>query len=169
MTAIRWHHASLTVADLDPAIAFFGAVFGFSPLFVERGMTDDIVAMAGRPGLSCDFTQMRADAYPLILELIAFHPAAEPRPEADALPWRPGAGHVAFHVDDFEATLAAAVDAGARVLGRPIEFPGGRAVYCAAPGGAFFEIEWLHPEPAPQEAVGPREGTAEPRHETGPP
>jgi len=169
VTAPRLHHASLTVTDVDPAIAFFGAVFGYAPLFVERGMADDIAAMAGRPGLACDFAQLRADGSPVLLELIAFHPAGEPRPEADALPWRPGAGHVAVHVDDFSATLAAAVAAGARVLGRPIEFPGGRAVYCVAPGGAFFEIEWLQTEPLPQEAVGPREGTAEPRHETGPP
>lgn len=142
---IRWHHASLTVTDIDPAIAFFGAVFGFAPLFIERGMTDDIAAMTGRPGLACDFAQLRADAYPLILELIAFRSEREERPEPDALPWRPGAGHVAFHVDDFDGTVAAAVAAGARILGRAIDFPGGRAIYCQAPGGAFFEIEFLLP------------------------
>lgn len=143
MSGMRWHHASLTVAEIDPAIAFFSAVFGFSPLFIERGMTDDIVALTGREGLSCDFTQMRSDAYPLILELIAFHSAAEPRPAADALPWRPGAGHVAFHVDDFDATVALALAHGATILGRAIAFPGGRSIYCRAPGGAFFEIEHL--------------------------
>ncbi len=144
MTApIRWHHASLTVSDLDPAIAFFGAVFGFVPEFIERGMTDDIVALTGQDGLSCDFTQMRAPAYPLVLELIAFHSTAEARPAPDALPWRPGAGHIAFHVADFDATLALAQSHGAVMLGRPITFPGGRSVYCRAPGDAFFEIEFL--------------------------
>ncbi len=141
--AIRWHHASLTVADLDPAIAFFGAVFGFVPDFIERGMSDDIVALTGQPGLSCDFAQLRSDVSPLVLELIAFHSDAGPRPEADALPWRPGAGHVAFHADDFDATLALALAHGATMLGETITFPGGRSVYCRAPGGAFFEIEWL--------------------------
>lgn len=144
MTAsIRWHHASLTVAEIDPAIAFFGAVFGFEPIFIERGMSDDIVALTGQEGLSCDFTQMRADAYPLILELIAFHSVMEARPQADALPWRPGAGHVAFHVDDFDGTVALAIRHGAKILGRAIDFPGGRSIYCRAPGGAFFEIESL--------------------------
>ncbi len=52
-------------------------------------------------------------------------------------PGGPGAGHVAFHVDDFEAVLDKAVVHGARMLGRPIAFPGGRSVYLAAPGGAF--------------------------------
>ncbi|SHF97488.1 Catechol 2,3-dioxygenase [Kaistia soli DSM 19436] len=140
---IRWHHASLTVSEIDPAIAFFGEVFGFEPIFIERGMRDDIVALTGQQGLSCDFTQMRSDAYPLILELIAFHSDAAPRPEADALPWRPGAGHVAFHVDDFDQTVALAVRQGASMLGRAIDFPGGRSIYCRAPGGAFFEIEYL--------------------------
>lgn len=142
---IRWHHASLTVAEIDPAIEFFGAVFGFEPLFIERGMADDIATMTGKPGLSCDFAQLRADAYPLILELIAFRSEQEDRPEGDALPWRPGAGHVAFHVDDFEGAVATAVTAGARILGRAIDFPGGRAIYAQAPGGAFFEIEHLFP------------------------
>jgi len=140
---IRWHHASLTVSEIDPAIEFFGTVFGFEPLFIERGMTDDIASMTGRPGLACDFAQLRADAYPLILELIAFRSEQEVRPDPDALPWRPGAGHVAFHVDDFEATIDAAVAAGARILGRAIDFPGGRAIYGQAPGGAFFEVEHL--------------------------
>ena len=140
---IRWHHASLTVSAIDPAIAFFGAVFGFVPEFIERGMSDDIIALTGQPGLSCDFTQLRAEAYPLVLELIAFYADTAPQPEADRLPWRPGAGHVAFHVDDFDGVLAAALANGAEMLGRPIAFPGGRAVYCRAPGGAFFEIEHM--------------------------
>lgn len=140
---IRWHHASLTVRDIDPAIVFFREVFGFEPIFIERGMADDIAALTGRPGLICDFTQLRAERYPLILELIAFRSEIEDIPPADPLPWRPGAGHVAFHVDDFEMTVARARAFGAAVLGRAIDFPGGRSIYCQAPGGAFFEIEWL--------------------------
>lgn len=143
MTAIRWHHASLTVAAIDPAIAFFSKVFGFQPLFIERGMREDIVALTGKEGLACDFTQMRSDAYPLILELIAFASDDGARPEADALPWRPGSGHVAFHVDDFDGVVAAALAHGAEALGKAITFPGGRSIYLRAPGGAFFEIEYL--------------------------
>lgn len=140
---VRWHHASLTVTEIDPAIAFFRTVFGFEPDFVERGMTDDIAALTGQAGLSCDFTQLRSPAYPLVLELIAFHSGAEDVPSGDALPWRPGAGHIAFHVDDFDAVVAQAAGHGARILGRAIDFPGGRSIYCQAPGGAFFEIETL--------------------------
>ncbi len=56
---IRWHHASLTVAELDPAIAFFEAVFGFEPLFIERGMREDIEVPTGRTGLHL---RLHADA-----------------------------------------------------------------------------------------------------------
>ena len=143
MSAIRWHHASLTVAAVDPAIAFFSAVFGFEPLFIERGMRDDIVALTGKEGLSCDFTQMRSDAYPLILQLIAFTSDDGAPPEADAPPWRPGSGHVAFHVDDFDGVVANALTHGAEALGKAITFPGGRSIYLRAPGDAFFEIEYL--------------------------
>jgi len=142
--AIRWHHASLTVAEIDPAIAFFGAVFGFTPIFIERGLADDIAALTGTPGLSADFTQMRSDAYPLILELIAFHAEDGTPPAGDDIPWRPGAGHVAFHVDDFDGTVAAVLAHGGKALGRAIDFPGGRSIYCRIPGGAFIEIEHLH-------------------------
>lgn len=140
---IRWHHASLTVAEIDPAITFFGAVFGFEPMFIERGLADDIASLTGKHGLSADFTQMRAEGYPLILELIAFHAADDTRPNGDALPWRPGAGHVAFHVDDFDGVVERVVAHGGTVLGRAIEFPGGRSIYCRTPGGAFIEIEHL--------------------------
>lgn len=142
-SGMRWHHASLTVADIEPAIRFFGAVFGFEPLFIEFGLADDIAALTGKPGLSADFTQMRSDTYPLILELIAFHRKGEPQPAADDVPWRPGAGHVAFHVDDFDGVVEQVKAHGGSVLGRAIEFPGGRSIYCRSPGGAFFEIEHL--------------------------
>lgn len=141
--AMRWHHASLTVGDIDPAIVFFRAVFGFEPVFIKRGMSDDIADLTGRPGLVCDFTQLRADAYPLMLELIAFRSAVDDVPKGDEVPWRPGSGHVAFHVDDFDGTIERARAHGATLLGRAIDFPGGKSVYCRTPGGAFLEIEWL--------------------------
>lgn len=141
---MNFHHASLTVSDLPAAMRFFSAVFGFTPLFVEEEMGEDIARMAGHPGLRCAFTQMRAPGLDLLLELIAFT-APEGPPPADPLPWRPGAGHVCFHVDDLEATLAPCQAAGATLLGEVIAFPGGRCCYLRTPGGAFLELEWLAP------------------------
>ncbi|MHC9236177.1 VOC family protein [Pseudooceanicola sp. 502str34] len=141
MIGARLHHASLSVAALDPAVAFFETVFGYAVEVREDGMTD-IAVMAGEAGLSCDFVQMRGPAGGVVLEVICFHRAGGAM-AADAAPWRPGAGHVAFHVADFDAALRACAEAGAEVIGAPIDWPGGRAAYLKVPGGAFVEIEWL--------------------------
>lgn len=139
---MKFHHASLTVGDLPAAMAFFATAFGFAPDFVEDSMGADIARMAGHPGLLCAFTQMRAPGLEMVLELIAFsHP--DGTPPADTLPWRPGAGHVCFHVGDLEATLATCRAAGADLLGEIIAFPGGRCCYIRTPGDAFVELEWL--------------------------
>ncbi|MCA1335600.1 VOC family protein [Pseudooceanicola marinus] len=141
---MRFHHASMTVSDLPAAMEFFRAAFGFAPDFVEEEMGADIARMAGHPGLLCAFTQMRAPGMDLVLELIAFtHPDGPP--PADPLPWRPGAGHVCFHVDDLETTLTTCRTAGATVLGEVIAFPGGRCCYIRTPGDAFVELEWMAP------------------------
>jgi catechol 2,3-dioxygenase-like lactoylglutathione lyase family enzyme len=140
---VKWHHASLTVSAVDPAIAFFRDVFGFEVDFLERGMADDIAKLTGRPCLVCDFVQMKSASFAMVLEFIAFRSEVEAIPAGDSVPWRPGAGHVCFHVPDFDAAVAIVVGQGARVLGEPIAFPGGRSIYCQAPGGAFFELEYF--------------------------
>ncbi|MCX5494348.1 VOC family protein [Kaistia dalseonensis] len=140
---IRWHHASLTVSAIDPAVRFFGDVFGFEIDFLERGMADDIAKLTGKPGLVCDFVQMRSASFAMVLEFIAFRSEVDAIPEGDSVPWRPGAGHVCFHVPDFDVAVAIVVENGARILGEPISFPGGRSIYAQAPGGAFFELEYF--------------------------
>ncbi|ALG90722.1 MULTISPECIES: VOC family protein [Actibacterium] len=144
------HHVSLTVGDLPAAMAFFTKAFGFHADFVEEDMGPDIARMAGHAGLLCAFTQMRAPGPGMVLELICFHDAAGPAPQGDALPWRPGAGHICFHVDDLEKALDTCRAAGAELLGEVIGFPGGRCCYLRSPGGAFVELEWIVPaEPTP--------------------
>lgn len=143
--SVRFHHASLTVSDLRAAMAFFSRAFGFRPDFVEENMGADIARMTGHEGLLCAFTQMRAPELDLVLELISFQDTAGPIPQGDPLPWRPGAGHVCFHVGDMEQSLVTCRAAGAEVLGEVIDFPGGRCCYLRTPGGAFVELEWMEP------------------------
>lgn len=141
----RLHHASLSVGDLDAAMAFFTDAFGFVAEVVEHGLGEDIATMTGRPGVTCDFAQMRSAKVPVVLELIAFGSGRETRPEADPLPWRPGAGHVAFHVpaSGFDAALDRLAELGAERLGGVCTWPGGRACYLRTPGDAVIEIEAL--------------------------
>lgn len=143
----KWHHASLTVSAVDPAIAFFHDVFGFEVEFIERCMAGDIATLTGRPGLVCDFAQLRSPHFPMVLEFIAFRSAVDVVPTGDDVPWRPGAGHICFHVPDFDVAVTIVTQYGARMLGDAIAFPGGRSIYGQAPGGAFFELEYF-PDPA---------------------
>ena len=139
MQVTAWHHTSLAVADLDRAIAFYAAAFGYRIAFLERGMEGQIRAMTGEPGLTCDIAQLQAPASGHVLELIAFHGRA-PGPEK---PLAPGMAHVAFYVDDLETALAEVERLGAVRLGAITQFSDGRSVYCREPAGSFFEMEEL--------------------------
>lgn len=136
-TAWGWHHTSLAVRDLEAAMAFYGAAFGYEPLFVERDMGDQIARMAGVPGLRCDLAQLRSPISGHILELIAFHPSAP----APAAPVDPGRAHVAFQVEDLDRALAHLRTLGAEPIGEITRFDEGRCVYCREPSGTVFELE----------------------------
>ena len=138
---LRWHHTSLAVTDIDLAIAFHREAFGLDVIFEERGMSAQIASIAGVPGLVCDLVQMRYERADQVLEFIAFRPDGGTGFEPELVPLRPGSAHVAFLVENLEKSLAHVEALGAVRLGEITEFSDGRAVYCRAPGGSFFEME----------------------------
>ena len=137
---VAWHHSSLAVHALDPAVQFFEQAFGFRVTFVERGMSDQVARISGVAGLACDLAQLRHPCSGQVLELIAFAP-----PDGDAgqlrFPFAPGAAHIALVVEDLAAAIAAVQALGAVVLGAVVAFAEEVAVYCRVPGGAFLELE----------------------------
>lgn len=135
-----WVHSSLAVDDLGAGIRFFENAFGFEVLFKEIGMDRQIESIAGSKGLVCDLVQMRSAASGHVLELIEFKP---PRglAKGDPRPFRPGASHVAFVVDDLAKAKSAVEALGAVTLGEVTSFEEGPAIYCRVPGGAFIELE----------------------------
>lgn len=134
-----WHHTSLTVGDLDSAVAFYQEAFGFEVVFETRGMTRQMESITGVSGVRCDLAQLRSPRSGHVLELMRFRGVDG---EGDA-PLRPGTGHVAFVVEDLEAALGVAERLGAEVLGEVTTFAEGRAVYCREPSGTVFELEEL--------------------------
>lgn len=141
---ISWVHTSLAVEDFQAAIRFFEEAFGFEMHFKEEGMNRQIESIAGTKDLICDLAILRNRASGHMLELIEFKPPLG-LPEGDRRPFRPGAAHVAFVVEDL-ATAKAAVEAlGAITLGEVTSFEDGPSIYCRVPGGAFIEIEQLIP------------------------
>ena len=137
-----WHHTSLAVRDLDPAIRFYGAAFGFEVVFREDGMTREIAAIAGAPGLVCDLAQLRAGRSGHVLELVAFRPATGVL-EPAARPFATGCAHVAFLVDDLDRAMREVEGLGAERLGEVTRFDEGLSVYYREPAGSFFEMEML--------------------------
>ncbi|MBS3649383.1 VOC family protein [Pseudaminobacter sp. 19-2017] len=137
--AVRLDHLSLAVSDLDAAITFFCEGLGFITHFIERGMTGQIASMLGLPEAGCDIAQLVCGGGDVRLELIAFRHEQVGRTLSH--PMTPGMGHVAFRVDQFEATLARLYVLGAEQLGAITQFEAGKAVYLRTPFHAFLEVQ----------------------------
>jgi len=98
------HHVGITVADLDRAIRFYHGVLGLelrsepSPVFDDPALGPAV----GVPGAA--LRQVNLALGDTTLELLEY--TAPPSPIESPLPQNAlGAQHVAFHVDDIEATM----------------------------------------------------------------
>ena len=140
---VSWVHSSLSVDDFQAAIDFFKEAFGFEVLFKEEGMDRQIESIAGTKGLVCDLVMMRNALSGHVLELIEFKPPLG-LPKGDNRPFRPGASHVAFVVEDLAAAKSAVEALGATTLGDVTSFEEGPSIYCRVPGGAFIELEQVN-------------------------
>lgn len=142
--AWRWHHAGYAVDDLDAAIAFHRAAFGFEVVFEVRGLDDLIAQVTGVPGLTVDLAQLADPNGATVLELLCFHDV--PDDVDPALPVRPGMAHAAFSVEDLDAAVAAVAAEGGALLGEITTFAEGRGVYCRTGVGTVVELlEQLRP------------------------
>lgn len=129
-------HASLAVEDLDRAVGFYTAAFGYELLFRDR-QTDAIATLTGVPGMGCELAQLRNPQDGSVLELVRFEP---PVGDAQAVPAFVDHGHVAFRVDDLESATADLLELGAVPLGGQVSFPTGRAIYLREPAGTVLEL-----------------------------
>jgi predicted enzyme related to lactoylglutathione lyase len=141
-TAWTWQHSSLTVGDLDRAIAFYQAAFGYELLFRDHH-AEKIARLAGLPGLRCDLAQLRSPISGHVLEFILFHDVLAGR--EDHAPVRPGGSHLAFQVRDLDRALEEVRRHGAELIGEITLFEESRCVYCREPSGTFFELEEVQP------------------------
>jgi catechol 2,3-dioxygenase-like lactoylglutathione lyase family enzyme len=122
---------TLDVPDIGQALAFYGAVFGFAE--VARPVPVYAVIAAGAQSLG--LKQAAAGSAPT--------PAAGPLRDY-ARHWTPV--HLDFHVEDFDATLAALTTAGGQIEQRHEGVAGRPPVaFCADPFGHGFCV--LGPRP----------------------
>jgi diaminopimelate decarboxylase len=142
-------HVSVTCADLDRSVRFYGEVLGL-PLR-GRGRSDGpgLSALIGLEGVALEWAELHL-GHGRILELLRYV-TPEGTPVAQR-PCDPGSGHVAFEVEALDAIDARLRSAGIAPRSRApitIEEPGDwfgcRCLYVADPDG--FTIELLERPP----------------------
>lgn len=128
MAELAFHHVALSCADPRAIERFYTEHFGFRRArVIPLGAEQIVFLRAGN----------------VYLELFAAQGAAPVPPAGNDGPTFPGVRHLAFKVEDVDATLAALGDA-ARVTLGPLSFdeviPGWRTVWIADPEGNIVEI-----------------------------
>ena len=133
-------HLGIVVADLEAAIAFFGALgLGVRSQWTIDG--DWVDRVVGLEGVEVEAAMLEtADGHGR-LELIRFDappgPTGDPQAPANA----PGIRHVAFSVDDIDAAVAAAQAQGGELVGVVERYEDVyRLCYVRGPEGIIVEL-----------------------------
>lgn len=120
--SVRYLHTKLRVQDLDRAIAFYRAAFGYELRKRKPGPDHSALAFMALPG---EDTELQLAHYPDL------DPFEVPRPLV----------HLAFRVSDLEAVVARAAEAGATLQSAPYALPSGsRVAFVRDPDGYELEL-----------------------------
>lgn len=133
-------HAGIVVTDIEKSLLFYRDLMGLKPVvdFVEKG--DFIAAISNAKGVNLRMVKLIAEDGGMI-ELLQY--ISHPQPErGDNKLYETGPTHVAFTVDDVEATYAEWSGKGVTCNSKPIVSPDGKAklFFCQDPDGTFLEI-----------------------------
>jgi catechol 2,3-dioxygenase-like lactoylglutathione lyase family enzyme len=138
------HHTGIIVSDLERSIEFYAGVLGLemwtepSPVFDDPSLGEAL----GVPGAALRVVTFRVGEG--TLELLEY--SAPPSPVEAPLPQNAlGSHHVAFRVDDIEATYAELSGKGVRFLSEPQAIDDGvlagwRWAYFTDPDGITLEL-----------------------------
>ena len=140
MTVRRMEHVGIVVSDLAAAQRFFLAL-GLKLLGEWSGGGESVDRIVGLEGVQTDAAMMEAADGGGQLELIQFN-APPLRPgDAHASANTAGLRHLAFAVDDIDATLAALQDHGAELIGEVVRYGDSyRLCYVRGPEGIIVEL-----------------------------
>lgn len=145
-------HTGLTVSDLDRSIAFYRDLLGLELIAQWDSSRPYLRTVVGYPDAELRIALLRlpgaAGAAGHHIELLEYRRPRGTR--GDANTYNPGNGHVAFMVDDLEATYAALKGRGVRFKSAPVDIThgrnaGGRAVYFFDPDD--ITLEMIQPAP----------------------
>ncbi|MGF1341742.1 VOC family protein [Streptomyces flavovirens] len=160
MTVRGIDHVGVTVPDLETATLFLGRALGAEVLYDTLPRDEgprtgpELEQRLGAPeGTEQRAVRMLALPNGPGLELFEFR---APHQEPPALPTDFGWQHVALYVDDLDAAVTRAVEAGATPLAPPQPLPGpeegprNRFAYLRTPWGSTLEF-LTYPDPQPYE------------------
>ena len=136
----RMDHVGVFVADLDAAVAFF-ADLGLERQGggqVEGSWVDRII---GLDGALVDLVMMQTPDGHGQLELVKFRSPASPEADRQAPPSVPGLRHLAFVVEDIDATISRLQRHGAELVGEVVRYENVvRLCYIRSPEGIIIEL-----------------------------
>jgi catechol 2,3-dioxygenase-like lactoylglutathione lyase family enzyme len=136
----RVDHLGIGVEDLAAAVDFFLAL----GLELEgKGSVEgaDVDRLTGLEGVRADLAMLRIPDGPRLLELVQFHSPPAPQADDRAPANTPGMRHLAFVVEDIDASLAALEPHGAEIVGGPERFGDTyRLCYLRGPAGIIVEL-----------------------------
>jgi catechol 2,3-dioxygenase-like lactoylglutathione lyase family enzyme len=150
---LAFGHVAVTVPDLDAAVAWYGEMFGLSPISPietidsSSGHGWDIVQDVFGPRLGGFRLAHLRSANGTALEMFQFLEPAFEQPDDPFEYWRGGMSHICFVDPEIEALAARIEEAGGRLRTKIWElFPGQpyRIVYCEDPWGTVIEL-YSHP------------------------
>ncbi|HKC30035.1 MAG TPA: VOC family protein [Jatrophihabitans sp.] len=161
MTVHGVWHVGFSVRDIEASIRFYSEGLGLTLVHRQSQDNDYTHKLVGYPDANLNIAQfaitgVEGPASGHVLELIEY---VTPRGEQiDPQNNRIAAGHLAFEVDDMDATVARLRELGARFVSDPVQITaginkGGRTVYLYDPDGVTLEL--LQPRRRMPEAVSP--------------
>ncbi len=115
-------HINIVVADLERAAQFYETLFGFQRGFSAQLEGTWIETVTGLEGARAECLFLEAPAGGARIELIRYDAPMGFAPPV-ALPNQPGLRHIAFQVEDIDATLAQVRALGLAPFSPPVEVP----------------------------------------------
>ncbi len=116
-------HVNLVVADLERAARFYEEVFGWKRGFSATLQGEWIERVSGLPGVSARCLFLNAPEGGARIELICYDSPTGEKSELNSTANTFGVRHIAFEVENIEATLQKVRGLGLETVGDVVEVP----------------------------------------------
>ena len=144
MPIVKCHHHGFTVSDVERSVAFYRDVFGLELVRIsERRNLPAYDRIIGHDNVALKVAILQHPVGDFILELVEYENPPGQKRELDN-PYV-GSSHLAFEVEDVDATPAALLAAGYGAINPPVDVERdgavvARAMYGLDPDGISIEI-----------------------------